>query len=455
VTALPSHRRARWASCRAGAALALGAILLLCAACAPPRPVNLLLVSVDTLRAGLLGSYGYERPTSPAFDALAARGVVFERAMAASPWTLPSHASLLTGRYPSRHGVRRAGAALPADVPSWAAALREQGFTTAAVVNSHLLGRDSGLERGFDDFVLVDEDVELREPSRVAEFAEGWLSLPRREPFFLFLHFYDVHSNYWSRPEYEAKFTRPYGGRLDGSTRQLMAVREGRLTLRPADVRHLVDLYAAGIRQLDDVLARLVAVLEREGLLEHTLVVLTSDHGEEFLEHGDVMHGRTHFEEVLHVPLVFVGPGVPAGVRVPEPVSLVDVLPTALGLLGRPAPAGLDGRDLRPLWERPGASLGERWLFAEADWRNEEDDVLRAVRSGHWKLVVNRRSGERRLYDLARDPRERVDVAAEHPDVVRRLEAALAEFAAGAREDAPAAPLTPEEIEKLRALGYL
>jgi arylsulfatase A-like enzyme len=412
------------------------------------------LVSIDTLRAGLLGCYGYERPTSPALDALAARGVLFERALATAPWTLPSHASLLTALYPSHHGVRRAGAVLPADVAPWAERLRERGFATAAVVNSRWLAEDSGLQRGFDDFLRVDDAVERREPSAVGALAEGWLT-QRREPFFLFVHFYDVHSNYWSLPRYEREFLRPYGGAVDGSTAQLRAVRDGHLELGKADVRRLVDLYAAGIRQLDDVLAHFVGLLRSEGLLERTLLVVTADHGEEFLDHGGVMHGRTQYEEVLRVPLVFAGPGVPAGVRVGEPVSLVDVLPTAFAALGEPVPEGLDGRDLRPLWQRPGATLGERMLFSEADWRNAEDDVLRAVRFGRWKLVSNRRTGERRLFDLARDPRERVDVQADHPELVARLAAALDELARGAREASLPGELTPEAIERLEELGYL
>jgi len=434
--------------------LALG-LLVAGSACAPPRPRNLVLVSIDTLRPDLLGCYGHERPTSPALDTLAAGGVLFETALAAAPWTLPSHASLLTGLYPSRHGVRRAGAVLPDDVVTWAAWLRERGFTTSAIVNSHWLGRETRLERGFDGFVWVEENVRRRRPSRVGELAARWLAEGPAEPFFLFLHFYDVHSDYASLPSYEERFRQPYDGPADGSTRQLRAVREGRASLGPDDVRHLLDLYAAGVRQMDDALARLLRALRDLGLRENTLLVVTSDHGEEFLEHEGVLHGRTQYEEVLRVPLILAGPGVPAGVRVREPVSLVDVMPTALTLLALPAPAGLDGLDLGPLFAGAGATLGERILFAEADWRNEEDDVLRAVRSGRYKLLVDRRSGARRLFDLDRDPGERVDVQADHPELARQLHAALEAFARGAREVAPPAELTPEERERLQALGYL
>jgi len=437
----------------AGGVCLVGALLLACSRAAAPSK-NLVLVSIDTLRADLLGCYGSPRPTSPTLDALAARGVLFETALAAAPWTLPSHASLLTGRYPSRIGVQRAGATLPADVPTWAAWLRERGFATLGIVNSRWLEARSGLDRGFAHHHWVEENVRRREPSSVGEIAAAWLSLDPPEPFFLFLHLYDLHSDYSSLPSYERMFKTPYAGRIDGSTRQLRAIREGHLKLRKGDVAQLRNLYAAGIRQLDDVLARLVRVLEEQGLTERTFLVLTSDHGEEFREHGSVLHGRTQFDEVLRVPLVFVGPGLPAGVRVREPVSLVDVMPTALALLGQPAPAAVDGVDLSPLWEGSGASLGERFLFGEADWRNEEDGSLRWVRQGSFKLIHDRRNGERRLYDLIHDPREQVNVLAEHPKIADELWAALEEFASGARASDGDTWLSTEDLERLRALGY-
>jgi arylsulfatase A-like enzyme len=415
---------------------------------------NLVLISIDTLRADVLGCYGFPRPTSPTLDALAARGVLFETALATAPWTLPSHASLLTGRYPSRNGVRRAGAKLPADVPTWAAWLQERGFATLGIVNSRWLETRSGLDRGFGHHHWVEENVRRREPSSIGEIASAWLSLGPPEPFFLFLHLYDLHSDYRSLSRYERMFETSAEGRMDGSTRQLRAVREGQLRPQKGDRARLLELYAASVRQVDDVLARLVRTLEDQGLMERTFLVLTSDHGEEFLEHGSVLHGRTQFDEVLRVPLILVGPGLPPGVRVREPVSLVDVMPTALALLGQPAPAGVDGVDLGPLWAGDGASLGERFLFGEADWRNEADEVLRSVRRGPFKLIHDRRNGARRLYDLVRDPREQVNVVAEHPEIGDELWAALEEFASGARASDGDTWLSTEDVERLQALGY-
>lgn len=176
------------------------------------------------------------------------------------------------------------------------------------------------------------------------------------------------------------------------------------------------------------------------------------------LEHGGVLHGVTQYDEVLRIPLVFAGPGIPAGVRVREPVSLVDVLPTALSVLDHPAPDGLDGRDVSPLWKREsGTDLADRFLFGEADWRRgaAEDDVTRSVRLGAHKLIYDRRTGERRLYDLARDPAERVDTSADHAEILARMSAALEEFMSSAKVLGARPQFSPEEVERLQELGYL
>jgi len=272
----------------------LGAALLL-SGCRPVADRNLILISIDTLRADHLGCYGYDRPTSPAIDAMAEAGVVFDDASATSPWTLPSHGSLLTGLYPRRHGAFLSDRALGDGVVHLAAWLKKHGFRTAGVVNSLWLDKH-GLREGFDDFVYVPEEVSVRRPSRVIELALRHLrQFDREAPFFLFLHFYDVHSDYRSLREYEEMFVGDYGGHADGSTVQLLAFLRGEAELGEDDIRHLRDLYDAGIRQLDGQLARLFRNVRSLGLLDETLIVITSDHGEEFLERGGVLHGRTHY----------------------------------------------------------------------------------------------------------------------------------------------------------------
>jgi arylsulfatase len=417
------------------------------------------LVSIDTLRADMLGCYGYARPTSPALDALAARGVLFERAFSPAPWTLPAHTSLLTGLQPSRHGVVSHGVALAAGIPTLAEVLEARGFFTAGIVNSHNLGDRYGLHRGYASYDYVLEQERRVAPSQVEALALRWLERDPPEPFFLFLHFYDVHSDYRALPRYGRLFARAYDGPVDGSTQQLRRVRRGELELGPGAAGRLADLYAAGIRQMDDGLARLLASLDEHGLLDDTLLVVTSDHGEEFLEHGGVLHGRTQFDEVLRVPLVLSGPGLPRGRRVSEPVSLIDVLPTVLALLGVPAPEDLDGLDLRPLWTGgASAALRDRAFFGEADHGNQPDDRTRSVRRGRFKLILDRPTGESRLYDLVADPRETRDVSAEHPVEAAALRRELDDHLERTTPRTPPVPLPDlerDDVERLRALGYL
>jgi arylsulfatase A-like enzyme len=270
--------------------------------------------------------------------------------------------------------------------------------------------------------------------------------------WFLFVHYYDVHSDYCSGPEYERAFARPYDGHADGTTAQMQAFRQGRVAFADADVQHLVDLYDAGIRQMDDELARLLTVVAND---PGVLVVITSDHGDEFFEHGGVLHGRTQFQELVRVPLIMRGPGVPRGARVATTASLVDVAPTILTAVGAPLPASVDGSDLAPTWRGGGAALGERYLASEADHNNAEPDVVRAVRHRRHTLHVDRLRGTSTLFDLATDPHEQRDQTAVQPDVAADLRAVLERFRSTRGSTGDSVTLTPEQLERLRSLGYV
>ncbi|MCC6765549.1 MAG: sulfatase [Deltaproteobacteria bacterium] len=418
----------------------------------PPRRV--VLVSIDTLVPTHLGCYGYDRPTSPRLDAVAKEGVVFERATSPAPWTLPGHASMLTGLYPSHHGLRDHDVTLPESVATLASVLASHGFATAAVVNSHNLSPLFGLERGFQQYEYVKEEVARREPSRgITDRAIEWLGQHRDDRFFLFLHTYDVHSDYKSLPEYERQFVRPYTGPADGTTAQMIRARTGMLSLDRADAEHLKDLYDAGIRQYDDELGRLLDALGDD---PRTMLIVTSDHGEEFGEHGGFLHGRTQFEEVVRIPLIVRGAGAPAGLRVDTTVSLIDVMPTILAAVGVPPPGPLDGVDLAPTWRGNAAAIGERTLFHEADHNNAEPDVTRAVRHDHEKLHFDRLLGTTLLFDLATDPGEQRDVSRARPERVEAFRADLEAFAKKhAATGASSVTLTPEQLERLKSLGYV
>jgi len=416
---------------------------------------NIILISIDTLCASHLGCYGYNRPTTPTLDKFASEGMLFEDVSTPSPWTLPAHASLLTGLYPNRNGLKSHYNSLPADVVTWAEVLREHGYLTAAIINSHNLSKRYGLDRGFDDFTYVKETLKLAEPTKVEDKAHEWLSKHNSKPFFLFLHYYDVHSDYHSLPQYEEQFVRPYQGIADGSTAQLLRFRKDLFPLDDDDAKHLIDLYDAGIRQMDDGMARLFALLEKKDMLDNTLIIVTSDHGEEFLEHGGVLHGRTQFQEVIHVPLLIRGPGIPHSKRLRHITSLVDVMPTMLSLLGISPPATLDGINLCPLWQKSNAQLPQRYIFAEADHNNKINDAKRAVRHLQYKLHYDRLSKETQLYDLSDDPGEKVDVAHKHTQLVDSMLSSLKDFMNTRKTGRKLDSLSPEEIKSLKSLGYL
>jgi arylsulfatase A-like enzyme len=446
------------------AQLALGA----CGGGSEGRPRNAILISIDTLRPDHLGCYGYGRETSPTLDAMAAAGVRFEDVTAAAPWTLPSHATMLTGLYPSHHGVKNHETRLAQSFVTLAEEFQQRGFATLAVVNSHNLGAPAfELGQGFEEFRYIVETEDDPRTLKVRVFNSGETIVATAkellrerdedQPFFLFLHFYDVHTDFTPKNEYRERFVEPYSGRLTGTTDQLTRVRNGEETLTPADIAWLRQMYDAEIRQFDDLLARFLDWLEEEGLRDETVFVVTSDHGEEYQEHGSVLHGRTQYQEILRVPLIVQGPGVPAKTVITKPVHGVDVAPTLLGLMGVESSVPRDGLDLSPLWQ--GSSLPERLFFAEADHNNRVEgeqvyDIKKMVRQGSHKLLKDTHTGRAELYDLGLDALEQRDISGDDPERVRALEQALERFRAGAIEGEAIPPPSEEEQRRLEALGY-
>jgi arylsulfatase A-like enzyme len=363
---------------------------------------------------------------------------------------------LLTGLYPSRHGLKSHERYLPSRIPTLASLLSERGWVTAAAVNSHNLSPNFGLDRGFQFYLYVEETADQIEPTTgVTDQAISWLSRPGDKPLFLFMHYYDVHTDYRSLPRYEQDFVTSYEGEADGSTSQLIAFREGRIALDEKDAPHLVNLYDAGIRQMDDELERFFSFLKESGIWDQCLLIVTSDHGEEFFERGDFLHGRTQFQEVIRVPLIITGPGVSGPKRIPAPVSLVDIVPTVLRSAEIAPPVDMDGIDLSSYWTKDGTVSDNRILFGEADHNNEELDITRSVRSQNFKLHYNRLTQVLALYDLDRDPAERTDVQSAHPAETEKLMSELRSFMEAEGIEAPTRVLSPEEIEKLRSLGYI
>ena len=382
---------------------------------------HVVLVTIDTLRADRVGAYGYAAAKTPAINALAAAGLRVGQAFATAPVTLPSHASLLTGLYPPAHGARHNGVAMAPGVPTLATILKAQGFATGAFVGAFPLERRFGLAAGFDVYgdrlprLANGKPADERPGEDVVDEALAWRTTTGAARTFIWVHLFEPHA--------------PYGDPTDG---------------RPVAARYDDDIADAD-RQVGRLLAGLGA--ERAS----TLVVVAADHGEAFGEHGEIGHSLFVYDTTLRVPLVLQGPGVAPGTT-PGPVSLVDVAPTVLGLLGVAAPA-MDGRAFAGPTAAPVDPARVLYADTEAPWRDFGWSPLRSVRTGGLKFIL---APTPELYDLAQDAGETANLLPARAAAIGPLRAALAE---AARDRVPASSPTvsadAEAQRRLRSLGYL
>lgn len=427
-------------------------------ACAPdPAPI-LLLIDVDTLRADALGIYGSDLPTSPFLDGLAEESVVFEWAFSQAPNTPPSQTSILTGLRPSRHGVRSAGDRASDRLVTLAEAFVAQGWQTAGFVDGGYMAPEFGLGQGFETYTSVPQ-LGLKE---LVPLALQWMDArdPTR-PAFVFVHTYDVHGPYRAAEPHFSEFTagvenitpgfEATADQLDFAKRRLFA--EGSLGLSRGDLELARRRYLSAVRRLDDLLRDFFDKLDRRGVLDRTTVIVTSDHGEAFGEHGHLFHAQL-YAEVTHVPLILRLP-TQRSLRVGQVVELVDVVPTVLELHSVPwleAGGEIDGRSLARLIS--GLTLRARPAFAETELLGGAFSVTgERHRLLRWQSPGARPSDE--LFEYRSDRRETRNLASELPDVV----AALAELEGRRRRHPSGQPgrakLEPETVKQLEALGYL
>ena len=425
-------------------------------------PPNIVLIVLDTVRADHLSAYGYERPTTPHIDALARHGVRYANAVSTAPWTLPSHASMFTGLPPHAHGAHGFMPEAPNqndvyplrdDVPVLAEALRAQGYKTAAfAANNVFLTRRWGLHRGFDTY-----EVRHRHAGAHNRVVLRWLDENARadEPFFLFVNYIDAHRPYNIVPR--AGFV----AELDEDPRLIDQLRRrvmGTDDPVPEELRQrVIDQYDNAIVHMDDAVAEIVLELRRRGMLDDTVLAITSDHGEYFGEHRLVEHNMDVYEAGIRVPLIVFAAG--RGPEVEPAVVTSEDLPAILASfvqLKRVRDA------LRTLETGPGTHppLAENYysrpwdVFSEI-WGHRFQRIRRAVYEWPYKLIHSS-DGAHELYQLELDPDEAHDLAEQHPDVTARLsrivEADLADAVEGRARDAT---LDPTERAQMRALGYI
>lgn len=424
------------------------------AARSTPEAPNLVLVVVDTLRSDRVSAYGYGRPTAPALEALAARGVLWEDAWSVAPWTWPSTASILTGEEPPEHGVLdRFSCYLADESTTLAEHMRAAGCATVGFSSNPLISVWQNFGQGFEQFESEDwtRSATFIEPAlaRLADFGE------RR--FLLYLHLTDPHLPYQPEPDLRERFVSAAGPGSFGLADFGDVLRGG----DPDDplladaLAYISQMYDAEVAASDRAIERVVDRLAELGLDDRTIVVVTSDHGEELLEHGQLGHSHQLFRESLIVPLIAAGPGLPAGRRVSTPVQNHRLLPSLLEWLDLPATAGLPAP--LPLDDTAAAAPALHFGTEVGEWLGEGTSSRLLARREGDEFVLWMPEGERlALFDTAADPAETVDVAAERADAATRARALLERWWERRETDRPP-PLAggEETVEMLRALGYL
>jgi choline-sulfatase len=386
--------------------------------------LNVILISLDALRYDHTG-YGGGTRNTPYLDQLAEESVVFSDAVSAAPWTLPSHMAVWTGRWPSIHGVTNkleplagggwADASLSPGIETYPDMLARAGYKTAAFTGGAGVSGRFGFNKGFETYL---DDRKFAGLDYSMPAALKWLEENRGERFFLFLHGYDTHGQYpLPGPELESI---PYDGRLDGSVEEQAELREqgletitepgmspdltGELSSKDADF--LKAVYALKVRDADQRVGTFISKLKSMGLYENTVIMVMSDHGDEFLEHGGLDHGISLYQEQIHVVMMIRFPGYGRRQDISETVRTIDLFPTVFDALGQQGPAGVDGVSLLPLLR------GQSWdagIFSETDYRLFVNH--RMVRDGQYKLILDLQDGKKELYDLTADPGEQHDIS--------------------------------------------
>jgi arylsulfatase A-like enzyme len=448
----------------------------------PPLPENLknvVIISIDTLRADHVGSYGYSKPTTPNLDRFAEENVRFARAYATSPWTLPSHASIFTGVYPAVHGANLSTNNINPRLPSIASELKGLGYKTGAIVCAPFLGTRYKLNQGFDlyDTKILNSKLYKKDPvaEKVTKKGLKFLKSVGQTPFFLFLQYWDPHHPYNPDQKYTDMFDPDYKGAIEGTD-----IRRrpdfNRKDLAPRDLEHILALYDGEIRYTDEWVQNFLDGLKKRGLADNTIVIILSDHGEEFLDHGGRAHLAQCWEETLRIPMMIRVPWITPKQKVVESLtSHIDVMPTIFALLGinKKIPH-LQGVNLVPAF-LDGTPLPQRAIMASTRIGQTTND--RSGPAGIWKVIIrednlkyhdfrNSEYGFKKLFDLSKDPGEKIDISITQPEDAREMYSLLrkkvrtnrkmkTKLKRGLKKQDLKVEMDEDHKNKLRAVGYL
>lgn len=453
--------------------LSISAIYLWWSISKPQIPQGIILISLDTLRADHLGAYGYHRNTSPSIDALAEESVVFENAVVQSPWTLPSHMSIMTSLYPSFHGLtdKDTFSPLSDEYVTLAELLKKGGYKTAAFTDGGFVSAKFGFDRGFDTYYDQGGGIKAILPK-----VKKWLDSLKSEPFFLFIHCYDIHSPYNPPPPYNTMFHDfPYTGKIIPSNKTLTNLLNNRLDINSDDVNHIIAFYDGGIRYTDAVIGQFLSYLKGIDLFDQSLIIVTSDHGEEFYEHGSILHWQLYFKPDLHVPLIMHIPEFPKReIRIKKLVRSIDLLPTILDIAGLPNHNQAQGRSIVPLIRGKESFLTRLWIsisdlfrkerkvsFAETKYykhRKFESPFKSIIADDGYHMVFDQTSDSIKLFNLNLDPDAKNNIANDHSGVTKRLLSQLERFFSSSNkreQGSQVVSLDKQTLRQLEALGYV
>jgi len=415
-------------------------------------------ISLDTLRADRLGIYGYSKVTSPHLDSFAKRSVVFDQVVSVAPWTLPSHVSLFSGLFPTSHGVvKQKKQKIAPQTELLAELLSAQGFKTYGFTGGGYVSKAYGFSSGFEVYINSRElSLGGNEfGAATSEALKVLQTLPSDQRYFLFLHTYDIHCPYDPPTELHAQFLAKESTFID--PKRCGSKFYNRNEISHSQVDYLSAGYDGNIRAVDTVLGDFTAALELRGELQDTVIAITSDHGEEFFEHGSIGHKRSLHRELLHVPLIIYIPGGNHK-RINASVSLVDVMPTLMQLLGLQPPQDIDGVSLLPLIDGQGIfTVLRQFQLSELD----RGKTLRSSWGSKQHLIFNSEDSSYLMYNLTNDPMQKTDLAATNKTEAEKLKSELQAFIANLKKRSAPAPLPElpelqhEELEQLKTLGYL
>ena len=451
---------------------ALGAIAISCHL-GRSKP-NVILIIIDTARKDHFSCYGYSRQLTPRIDELAKDGVKFDNAEAAAPWTLPSIASILTGLYPHKHMAGYAAndpkthqeglTYINSSVITLAEVLFDNKYQTVGSFQNPFVDPGYGLNRGFEIYdYFPGDDLRIRRADTVVEWAMNWLEKARekRRPFFMVLHFFDPHLAYDPIPQFASPFIYGYKGGLhppfDPGNADLEKIRNGEIKYNDEDKKFIEGLYDGELSFVDSSLGRLFDFLKLNNLYDNTLIIVTGDHGEEFWDHNSYEHGHTLYQELLSMSLIVRFPMAEnKGLVVKDRVSLVDIAPSILAYLRIESTMTTEGMSFIKM---PGASIKPASMPIVAE-DNRIGDPLQALYRGQYKLILNIATGEIQIYNLDNDPGEKTNLFGRKetypPEIVDQIKGVAAKIQKLRAEGKTLpAKISPEIIEKLRALGYI